>query len=187
MKRNFSISAPVALLVLVTAVGCHSHRTQPSASLAVSSLPEINGWTNWLQITPANYQVSQSLAVLCRPVPSIQVGTAGEHAKVPISVFVNPLAASQLTNQVRSKFPEGSIIVKAKYGADLDAPSELGIMLKRGAGYDNVGGNWEYAFVHLAGVPPIERGVISNCRDCHSAKKSRDFVFASGLSGSFKR
>jgi hypothetical protein len=167
-------------------LGCHSHRSG-STSVDASLLPEIKGYTNWISITPSNYHISPEMARLCRPIPSSMVGTAGEHANVSLVVHVNDLAASRLTNDVRSEFPTGSIIVKAKYGTDNLSPSELGVMIKRSAGYDPEGGNWEYAFVRLKGVPPVERGLLANCRDCHSARKRQDFVFASGIRYYFKR
>jgi hypothetical protein len=184
MKKNslHPVNLVAAILLIAAALsGCTSSQGKQMGKASFSSLPEIDGYTNWLRITPENYQVSPEMALLCNPIPGIIEGTAGEHAKVPLAVYVNVPAVSQLTNNVRSEFPTGSIIVKAKYGAGIDAPSELGVMMKRFAGYDPEGGNWEYAFVRLKGVPPVERGLLANCRDCHSARKRQDFVFAKGV------
>lgn len=146
--------------------------------VATPQLPEIAGFTNWTKITPANYQVSQELAEICRAIPTITVGTSGPHARVPVAVFANLAAATVLTNKTKSGFSKGSVIVKVKYLDGLEEPSELGVMLKREPGYDAEGGDWEYAFVRLKPALLINRGRIENCRNCHRKQKAHDFIFA---------
>jgi hypothetical protein len=169
----------ISLSVFITLSGGACKREDSLESRATSSsLSEIIGFTNWTVITPANYQVSQELAEICRAMPTITVGTSGPHAGVPVAVFANLAAATVLTNKTKSGFSKGSVIVKVKYLDGLEEPSELGVMLKREPGYDGEGGDWEYTFVRLKPASLINRGRIENCRNCHRKQKDHDFIFA---------
>jgi hypothetical protein len=154
------------------------------------SLPEIASYTNWAKISPENYAISQELSELCISRPNRNVGSAGPHANVPVSVHVNARAAQVFSGKLGKRvFPAGSIIVKAKYrptnsygetvkhGSPV-RPQELGVMLKREPGFDPGGGDWEYAFVPLDPPGVITRGRMDNCRECHRKQKDADFVFA---------
>lgn len=52
-------------------------------------------------------------------------------------------------------------------------------MVKREAGYDPGGGDWEYAYVSLVPEREVSRGRMARCANCHASAKSRDYLFRS--------
>jgi hypothetical protein len=51
------------------------------------------------------------------------------------------------------------------------------VMVKRGAGFNPAGGDWEYMALNGAGVSVRERGPLASCNSCHAKQKEADFVF----------
>lgn len=49
-------------------------------------------------------------------------------------------------------------------------------MLKREAGYNPAGGDWEYFVISGDANKLLARGKIDSCIDCHQAYKSTDYV-----------
>jgi hypothetical protein len=174
------ISLVVAALLAIT--GCAEDQA-PSRDTG-KPLPDVPslaaGWTNWPAVTPPNYKVSERLAMLCNEPPTTEVGTAGPHQEVPIRVHVNSAALPAMQQQRFPRvFPVGSVIVKAKYVTNFFEPPDLGIMIKREAGFDPAGGDWEYAYLSGTSHPQVTRGVLANCKECHSRQAAGDFVFGS--------
>jgi hypothetical protein len=67
--------------------------------------------------------------------------------------WANPLAAQALVGQAPVTFPEGSVIVKEKYAGPKTVKPDLvaiGLMIKRGAGFDSAHGDWDYAYYEPA-------------------------------------
>jgi hypothetical protein len=50
-------------------------------------------------------------------------------------------------------------------------------MIKRAAGYDPAGGDWEYGFVTLAPRTTVTRGRLAGCAGCHARARTSDFLF----------
>ena len=50
-------------------------------------------------------------------------------------------------------------------------------MIKRGAGFNPAGGDWEYMSLNGAGTTVRERGQLGSCQSCHVKQKEADFVF----------
>jgi hypothetical protein len=75
------------------------------------------------------------------------------------------------------RFPEGSIIVKAKSSEETSGlPELLTIMVKRGEGYDQRNGNWEY-LVMAGDGSKVERPTnVESCQHCHLTSKDTDYV-----------
>src|ERR1044071_4396792 len=80
--------------------------------------------------------------------------------------------------QVRP-LPAGAVVVKEKYD-DASASGPLrgyGVMIKRAAGYDRRGGDWEYGYVTLAPTPVVARGRLAGCAGCHASARDSDYLF----------
>ena len=173
-------------LVLLGSAGCSKPPATGSPPALVSAtIPElVEGWTNWPVVTPGNYKISPRLAAFCRAIPTGTEGPAGPHLDVPIKVHVHPVGVAAMTRQASRVFPSGTVIVKAKYSpVSFVTPPDLGIMIKREAGFDPSGGDWEYAYVTAGTASETTRGVIANCKECHARQQKNDFVFGSYLGG----
>jgi hypothetical protein len=65
----------------------------------------------------------------------------------PGKVFANETALQAITNKV-NLFPEGSILVREKLKNQNDTkPEMLAVMIKRKAGFNTAGGDWEFLLV----------------------------------------
>jgi len=93
--------------------------------------------------------------------------------------YANELALEALTAQPIRKLPPGSIIVREKLRkADDVQPLMLAAMIKRLPGFNPKGGDWEFVVTNGAMSNIIKRTKGGECRNCHSTRKDRDFVFA---------
>jgi hypothetical protein len=75
--------------------------------------------------------------------------------------------------------PVGASVVKEKYEDGPETMGEYAVMVKRGAGYDPPGGDWEYAYVTLAPERRVIRGRLAECAGCHASAKQTDYLFRS--------
>ncbi len=55
-------------------------------------------------------------------------------------------------------------------------PHELGIMIKREAGYAPEAGDWQYVFVDRKGTVSADQSKL-NCANCHQIKSEDDYVY----------
>jgi hypothetical protein len=98
--------------------------------------------------------------------------------------WANPLAAQALVGQAPVTFPEGSVIVKEKYAGPKTVKPDLvaiGLMIKRGAGFDSAHGDWDYAYYEPAlGIVRTEEQT-AYCANCHAGAAATDFVYVDGL------
>ena len=106
-----------------------------------------------------------------------------KHEDVFGSVYVNAVAHPMFMSENVTRFPEGSVIVREKLISDLNSstPELLAVMLKRSAGFDPAGGDWEYMVLNGAGTTIRERGQLASCQSCHAGQKETDFVFRTYL------
>ena len=95
---------------------------------------------------------------------------------------------------VYKKYPEGTTFVKENYKITKGKPGDFDsatVMIKRYAGFDPDGGNWEYMQFDRKGKL-ILRGNAGNklvnttCANCHTNVDQRDFIFSNIFSGSSK-
>jgi hypothetical protein len=77
--------------------------------------------------------------------------------------------------------PTEAVVVKEKYANGLATGPlhEYAVMIKREAGYDPAGGDWEYAYVTLVPERKVARGQLAECAGCHASAKEHDFLFRS--------
>lgn len=137
-------------------------------------------YETWRPIGAEPRAVSAVVISLCEP-------TAEDRARMTphtdgfVSVYVNPTGREQYVNGAK-ELPRGTVIVKAKRHAKAGGEqAELGVMIKRDTGFDPAGGDWEFLFVDKAKKVIYERAETLNCRMCHAARSSRDFVFREGV------
>jgi hypothetical protein len=83
-----------------------------------------------------------------------------------------------MLSKVPAKFPVGSIIVREKLSKKGgDRPELLAVMIKRAAGFNPAGGDWEFLTVDGQVSKIRERQKKGSCLDCHSLRPEADFVF----------
>ena len=97
-------------------------------------------------------------------------------------MYVNAAGHSTLISEKVKRFPEGSTIVKERQtGQSGSTPELLVVMIKRGKGFNPVGGDWEYLVLNGTGTEVRERGNLASCHSCHVRQKESDFVFRTYL------
>ena len=105
-----------------------------------------------------------------------------------VKVFANPAAWRAVAKRNELPLPVGAVIVKEKwltrhipgtieYDRDDRGPGAYAAMIKREAGYDSEHGDWEYVYVARGADSTVERGHLSNCRECHSKARDTDYLF----------
>lgn len=93
-------------------------------------------------------------------------------------VYANELAHEAIASDGQAKFPVGSIIVREKLAsADAARPELVVVMIKRAAGFNPSGGDWEFITADGTLAKVRERQKKGSCLDCHSSQADRDFVF----------
>lgn len=122
--------------------------------------------------------ISAEIFALCRlpTLPETEFTKSVHGKELYLLDWLNAEAQAGYAQQGAATFPVGSTIVKEKLvrnsasGFDLAA---LGIMIKRGPGFDAQHGDWEFGYWEP------ESGMSSDaiaCGSCHSGSKT-DFVF----------
>ena len=93
-------------------------------------------------------------------------------------VYANEPAARAMSAGEAAKFPVGSVIVREKLlSADQTKPELLAVMVKRAAGFNPAGGDWEFLILDGAASRVRDRQKKGGCLDCHASQRDRDFVF----------
>jgi hypothetical protein len=93
-------------------------------------------------------------------------------------VYANGPAARAMSAGEAAKFPAGSVIVREKLlSADGTKPELLAVMVKRAAGFNPAGGDWEFLIIDGAQTRVRERQRKGGCLECHASQRDRDFVF----------
>lgn len=155
--------------------------------LAVATLKD----SRWTQVNREPYYISSQLDGLCRiatPGDYASLRKQNPHASTHITVFVNQLARKPMFSGSPQQFPEGAIIVKAKFdgfsafaGDKTPSPILYTVMIKRHAGYNPEAGDWEFGVVSGDGKKTEGAGKLANCMSCHTSRRDGDFVFRSYL------
>jgi Cytochrome P460 len=115
--------------------------------------------------------------VMSRLCAAQDTGVGDPHAKKYISVYVNDIGRTAMMSEKSPRFPQGSIIVKAKSsGEAADVPELVTIMVKRAEGYDRENGNWEYLVMNGDGSRLEKPANVESCRRCHFVHRGTDFV-----------
>ena len=172
MKRTIlrSFLLLPALTMLVYAIASHS---APSATdMELANLAKYREWT---LVNPTPQLMEPLSAFSCAMIPGRQ--EPSPHLHKYISVFVNSVGREQMMTRRNPKFPAGSVIVKEKLAsADSKTPELLTAMIKREAGYNPEGGDWEYLVLDGAASKIVEQGKLTRCSGCHRPYETTDFV-----------
>lgn len=91
-------------------------------------------------------------------------------------------------------YPEGTTFLKENYKITDGKPSEFEsatVMIKRYAGFDPDGGDWEYMQFDNSGKMLLrgnasKKHINTTCANCHKNVNERDFIFSNIFSGSSK-
>jgi hypothetical protein len=124
------------------------------------------------RVTPQLVDMPKAVAARCSIDAILQ---SNPHAKAKFHVFANASAALPLFDPW-GKFPEGSLIVKEKFGAEDGKTKLFTGMWKREKGYFPDCGDWEFFTVDGAATKIVERGKLANCASCHEDFTKGDYV-----------
>lgn len=170
------------VLVIAGLAGCRPHASPTTAP----ALAEPAVFATWPRVTERPVRVSPELAMLCTALPphrptgrNAATSRRDPHADASIVVRVSPNAVAAY-REGRS-LPAGAVVIKEKY-ADASASGPLqayGAMIKREAGFDARGGDWEYAYVALDRERVVTRGRLEGCAGCHASARETDYLFRS--------
>jgi hypothetical protein len=183
MFKCLMIGIGLALIAAACTVPSAPTGSTSEDSPASEILASYSSWEHLFEL-PRN--VSMELMLLCRMVTGDeQAFLESEHAQFSIQLYANPAALNTIKLEGARTFPEGSVIVKEKWAeaanrtntAAAIEPAGLGIMVKRAAGFDAQGGDWQYLYVDEKGEVTLDQAQLQHCRACHMASLERDAVF----------
>ena len=161
-----------------------------NASVVSEPTPDIDEirtrYTEWMRVTASAYPANAYAAFMCAiPLPDLSPELArqrGPHGGNYVHVFVNDIAVPVFSGDPAKPLPVGSVIVKAKIGElPWGEAHALGVMIKREAGFDPEGGDWEYAYFDGPELELTGRGRIDNCRACHIPQSATAYLFRTYL------
>ena len=144
----------------------------------------ISGYKQWTRVNPEPQWISPPNAALCAAMLPAERGMSDQnpHLSKFVVVYVNDIGRSAMMEQMRPRFPEGSVLVKEKLSTkESTDPELLTVMRKRGAGYDPEKGDWEYMVFDGPGKTIQASGKLENCQSCHLLKAKNDYVSRSYL------
>ena len=188
-KRVFRIViSSLSLLVGIAALASYL-LTQPSSIEAArpspdNSVKEIAGYRDWFKVnrTPEVMEARTALDCAAPTAGSRIYGPDNPHHEKYITVYVNEVGRQAMMEQAKPSFPEGSVIVKEKLpDKSSQTPELLTVMIKRGKGFNNDSGDWEYMVTDGSGTKVEAQGKLENCQGCHQAKRQKDYVFRTYL------
>ena len=132
------------------------------------------------RVTPALVEMEPGEAARCK---SDSVLGVNPHEKAKFHTFANAPAVLPLFDPW-GKFPEGSLLVKEKFGSDGKSELFTG-MWKREAGYFPERGDWEFFTVDRASTKVLERGKLASGH--HEMGKgdfvARDYLIPAQITG----
>jgi hypothetical protein len=163
--------------------------TQPSSNAAArpspaNSVKEIAGYRDWFKVNPAPEVMQAKTALLCAaPTAGNRIyGPDNPHHEKYITVYVNAVGRPAMMEEAKPSFPEGSVIVKEKLpDKSSRTPELLTVMIKRGKGFNDESGDWEYMVTDGSGTKVEAQGKLENCQGCHQANRQKDYVFRTYL------
>lgn len=187
MRSEDFLKLSLAALLLCASCACAATAGSREAAPApqtrerIAGAELVAGYKRWTLVNPRPALLHARRAIDCIVPLDEKPGTNGAdnpHRDKFINVYVNDAGRRAMLKQKRPRFPAGSLIVKEKLPArDAGAaPELLTVMLKREAGYDPEGGDWEYLALDGRGEEVKARGRLESCRDCHLSAKDTDFV-----------
>jgi hypothetical protein len=178
------LSAVVLLLsascACATGAGSRKEGPAPRAQEAPSGAELVAGYRRWTRVNPEPAVFHSKIATQCSVPPPERLKLEREqnpHRDKYVTVYVNDAGRRAMLEEKGPRFPAGSLVVKEKLPArDAAEPELLTAMLKREAGYDPGGGDWEYFVLDGQAREVRARGRLETCRACHQLYPDTDFV-----------
>ena len=191
MNKSVSRLIVISSLSLVVSIAALApyFLTQSSSIAAPRSFPdnsvkEIAGYRSWFKVNQTPEVMQSRTALLCAAPAALNPvnGPANPHHEKYITVYVNDVGRPAMMEQAKPSFPEGSVIVKEKLpDKSSQTPELLTVMIKRGKGFNNDSGDWEYMVTDGSGTKVEAQGKLANCQGCHQANQGKDYVFRTYL------
>jgi hypothetical protein len=178
-KLSTVVLALCAACACVETSGSQENSPEPPPRERVADAGVVAGYKAWTRVNPEPAVFHSKLAMLCALPTEAQLRREREnlHLNKFITVYVNDAGRRAMLEDLRPRFPVGSLIVKEKLPArDSTEPELLTAMYKREPGYDPEGGDWEYMVLDGRGEEVRARGKLESCRACHQDYPHTDFV-----------
>jgi hypothetical protein len=184
----------IGILILVAA--CESPLASLTATPANEDAAEkiVREYSGWTKMFDEARAIAMGLMVMCRMMTDEeQAFVNSEHGQAYVQVYANPTGAATMQQQGARVFPEGSVIVKEKWGIEAGNPNDdssakrtgLGIMVKREKDFNAQVGDWEYLYMDEAGTIHRDQKKLQHCIACHSGIQERDSIFYPEAPGQF--
>ena len=198
-SRRRAAGPKLAIVALSLCAACACASTSGSQKNAPEAAPRgrpagaelVAGYKGWGRVNPEPAVFHSRIATQCA-LPTAEQRRL-EYEKNPhrdkfVTVYVNDAGRRAMLEELRPRFPAGSLVVKEKLTTrDSSEPELLTAMLKREAGYDPEGGDWEYLVLDGQGKEVKARGKLESCRACHQADAGTDFVSRNYLPADLRR
>jgi hypothetical protein len=152
----------------------------PTSDVEIRSIAD--DYPNWQALTDQPRRVADYIYLLWR-LPSDEEYLAAEslHGPFFVKVYVNDIGADAIFDESDPIYPVGTVIVKEKSsGVAAEFADHLGIMIKREAGFNPDGDDWEYIYWEGGDIFQAPTADLSHCQDCHVSEAEDDSVFRLG-------
>lgn len=172
-----------ALSLLACNSGSYAQQqTSVPQSLETNALhAEILKYKTWTVVNSEPVKLAPMVAAMCA---EVRGRSETPHKDSYIRVYVNEMGQEAMLTAKNPRFPVGTIVLKEKFSQkQSQTPEFFTIMLKREAGYNPRGGDWQYLIMGAAKARIEKPADIERCQSCHSAWAERsDFISRTYLS-----
>ena len=175
-----------AAVVAILAVGAALLWAGPDSRLA--NFKELRDYASWEEVTSGPHEVLPEISAQCAPAFSFEPdpphpGAVEAQGKDRyIRVFASSHTASLMREPRVESYPEGSVVAKVKLIEGSSEPTGIAFMVKREAGYNPEGRDWEYLVFEGKPLKLSARGALSTCQGCHAEQTYTDGLYRSYLS-----
>lgn len=165
---------------------CAVLRADPHPRLA--DFEELRDYSSWQEVTDGPHKVLPRTWSLCvaPPPPGWELPHPGavepQGKERYIRVFASSHAAPLMRDSRVERYPEGSAVAKVKLAEGSSEPVAVAFMVKRGAGSNPEGRDWEFLLFEGKPLSLTARGALSTCQDCHGEQAYTDGLYRSYLS-----
>ena len=185
-NRNKYLIIPIvclALSIIASHSAVHPQEQSPKPwPLDPKALhAEIVEYKTWTVVNPEPTKLDPVVGTLCADVRST---LETPHKDKYIRVYVNDVGQEAMFKAKKPNFPVGTIVIKEKLSQKQSQTADFyTIMLKREAGYDPRGGDWQYLVMDSARTKIEKPANIESCQSCHAAwAEKSDFISRAYLS-----
>ncbi|HEX6862581.1 MAG TPA: cytochrome P460 family protein [Thermoanaerobaculia bacterium] len=173
-----AIAAAVLALAVGAVLGADPHPR-------LADFEELRDYSSWEEVTSGPHEVLPEISELCLPPipPEPHPGVVEAQGKDRyIRVFASSHTASLMREPRVESYPEGSVVAKVKLIEGSSEPTGVAFMIKREAGYNPEGRDWEYLVFEGKPLTLSARGALSTCQGCHGEQTYTDGLYRSYLS-----